>query len=357
MHPAFPHRKLAGPRRVMLNKAIMIIACPACNTRYVVPDSAVGVEGRTVRCAKCKHSWFQEGPEIAPPPPQAPVEQPAPPPAPEPVRATAAEPVPEPEPEPEATPEAEPAPRQVPQVEVSAPRVDYDWSPAEPTADGLDREASNEPETPEIPAPALDEAQSGFDAGLPPPAPVRDEAVDDDAPVPAPPVYVDPGYSAYGAGEDYQSHFAHEPLLAPRRNPARMWTLAAVLFATISVAAIGATAWYGLPNWMPFAERTFAEGQPGLKLDFPARKQDRHQLPNGTWFFGASGTVTNQSQTTQSVPSVLIVLRDERGRIVHSAVVRPPKRVLAPGETVEINEALVPVPKSGVRAEFGWKPN
>lgn len=39
----------------------MIIACPACETRYVVPDSAIGVDGRTVRCAKCKHSWFQDG--------------------------------------------------------------------------------------------------------------------------------------------------------------------------------------------------------------------------------------------------------------------------------------------------------
>ena len=41
----------------------MIIACPACATRYVVPDSAIGIEGRTVRCAKCKHSWFQDGPD------------------------------------------------------------------------------------------------------------------------------------------------------------------------------------------------------------------------------------------------------------------------------------------------------
>ncbi|MEC9109264.1 MAG: MJ0042-type zinc finger domain-containing protein, partial [Pseudomonadota bacterium] len=42
----------------------MIIACPACATRYVVPDSAIGIDGRTVRCAKCKHSWFQDGPDV-----------------------------------------------------------------------------------------------------------------------------------------------------------------------------------------------------------------------------------------------------------------------------------------------------
>ncbi|MGJ8536268.1 MAG: MJ0042-type zinc finger domain-containing protein [Parasphingopyxis sp.] len=57
----------------------MILVCPSCSTRYLVPDTAIGIEGRQVRCANCKNSWFAEGPDAIaaapPPPPPTPVQQ------------------------------------------------------------------------------------------------------------------------------------------------------------------------------------------------------------------------------------------------------------------------------------------
>ena len=304
----------------------MIIACPACATRYVVPDSAIGVEGRTVRCAKCRHSWFQDGPELAAPvaPAPAPVEPeivPAPPPAPEPADEQGWDQPPAvvAEPEPSSPQEPEPAPA--------------DWDHPQP-AQWNDTPAVVSEFEPEASAPVT----YGEDDIPPPPPGAVPLSVEEREP------------------EDNYSRFAHEPLFRPRRNPARMWTLAAALFAVVALGAVAATAWFGLPSWMPFAHPLFAEDQPGLTLDFPAKMQGQRPLSDQTWFFEANGTVTNVSQAARSVPTILAVLKDARGRIVFSAELHSPKRVLAPGESVSINEALVSVPKAAVKAEYGWKP-
>ena len=178
-----------------------------------------------------------------------------------------------------------------------------------------------------------------------------------------PPAFADEasGYSAPAEDrswdeDDSYSSFAHEPPFRPRLNTLKLWTWAAAAFAVVSLAAIGAVAWYGLPDWMPLARQTFAEAQPDLVLDFPANRQDRRTLPNGTEFFGASGTVTNVGRARRTVPTILIVLRDARERIVYSWEVAPAKRQLAPGESVSVNEAVTDVPKSAMIAEIGWKP-
>ena len=76
----------------------MILTCPSCGTRYSVDGAKFPSQGRTVRCAKCGHSWHQ-APEAAAepeavrdtPPPAPPAEA-----ASGPVPGSAPEPVPDP---------------------------------------------------------------------------------------------------------------------------------------------------------------------------------------------------------------------------------------------------------------------
>ena len=207
----------------------MIIACPACATRYAVPDDAIGIDGRTVRCAKCRHSWFQEGPELKPETVAAPVPRVAPPPPP----------------------------------------------PAAPPP-SVETPATVEPHAP-VAAPAPPSTEAAVPDSLADAAPIP-AARYEDAAVVNRRADIDESWE-HGGG--YASPFEHAAPFRPRRNPAKMLMIAAVLFATV---VLGATAWvwrYGLPGWVPGSSATFAEAQPELVLDFPPNRQDRRTLRNG----------------------------------------------------------------------------
>lgn len=274
----------------------MIIQCPACSTRYVVPDTAIGVEGRTVRCAKCRESWFQEGP------------------------------VPEAAGEPAAGPVSAPPP-------ASAAGV-------APQAMASGNAGLAEPVAASAPAPTRSRMRNSEDVEFAPVTP------------PQPPLPT--GEARYDA--DAASQFDARPPFRQRRNPLKLWTWAAGIFAVVAAGLIFAVSYYGLPDWVPVSRPTFAAAQPDLQLSFPAEQQERRQLPNGTEFFGASGTVTNIGTVERALPTLLIVLRDGRDRIVYSWEVPPPQRMVAPGESVTINEAVTDIPRSARFAEIGWKP-
>lgn len=285
----------------------MIIACPACSTRYVVPDTAIGVDGRTVRCARCRHSWFQNGPEL-------------------PAREEAS---------------LEPAPVEAAPVATS-PEVPPQAS-ASPTPDAPPANAAAA--QPESDLPFARASQSGAVAG--------------EAEPPTPPPLPHPARRKLAPVEEAveQSPFEHQPPFRPRRNPTKLWTMAAVAFA-VTIAALGGAAWYfGVPQWIPGVNQTFGAGPADLVRSFPPEKQDRRQLPNGTEYFGLSGTVTNTGKEVRALPEILIVLRDSNDKVVKTWPVPPPQAELAPGESVTINAAVTDVPKSAKVAEIGWKPD
>lgn len=250
----------------------MILTCPACNTRYLVPDAAIGTTGRRVRCAACRHSWFQDAPVL----------------------------------------DLGPTP--------AAPNETGD-TPAESSFPLPESEAAPAPETEE------EAASPGPIPSSVEPRPVYGE---DDIPSATPA----PAYDA----------FAHEAPFRPRRNPARLWTLLAVIAAAVMLAAVAALAYFGPPA---ITARLGLASETKVPLIIEAtRPPERRTIPSGNELFSVTGRIINPTSQTQPVPDIHANLLDAQDRIVYAWTIARPVASLPPGGTVSFNGATLDVPKN-----------
>jgi hypothetical protein len=175
----------------------------------------------------------------------------------------------------------------------------------------------------------------------PPPAPMIDPVVREEAQT----------HSAPPPPADFQqrSQFAHEPPFRPRRNPAKIMTYAAIAFAAL-IAVTGGALWY--TGWLDGSFATSSKN-PGLKIVL----HDNLELgraADGSPYFIASGSIVNPTAERQSVPDMLVTLKDASGRSVFNWKMKAPVRSLAPGATADFSQLKRDVPLAASKISVNW---
>jgi hypothetical protein len=149
--------------------------------------------------------------------------------------------------------------------------------------------------------------------------------------------------------ENYDA-FAHEPPFRARRNPARMWTIVAIVAALLMMIATAAVYSFGVPELGVDIALPGRTATP-LKLEFTA---ENRTLESGNALLTVSGRIINPTQSVQRVPQLRAEVRNGAGKTVYSWSISPPVSELQPGQSATFNSAQTDMPADAAKLHLGF---
>jgi hypothetical protein len=144
--------------------------------------------------------------------------------------------------------------------------------------------------------------------------------------------------------------FAHKPPFRPRRNPAKLWTIAAVVAAGLMLLATAAI-WFGIPRIG--SEIGLPRSETPLKI---SGQIERQPLASGNSLLTLTGRITNPTDQVQRVPQIRAELLDSAGKAVYAWSISPPVSELQPRQSATFNSAEVNVPPSASTLSLKFGP-
>jgi predicted Zn finger-like uncharacterized protein len=287
---------------VQIGSEVMLIVCPNCATAYILDEAAIGPTGRTVRCARCKTSWFAGGPQAAS----------------------------------EVTADAEnafaqAAPQSTSSARGKAPPPSATQYAEELTAGNSKSLVATESEAPE--------AEPALIADAPPLVPPIEHE--------SPPPPTAEAAQAERDSEDNESFDARRRRMQARRKQSRRssrWTALILVLVGINVALVGARG--EVVRYLPQTASLFAAiGLPvNLRgLQFEDVKISK-ETQDGLTIVIAQGTIVSETGKPVEVPRLRFAMRNASGQEVYTWTMPPPRSILEPGARLPFR-SQIPAPK------------
>lgn len=307
----------------------MLIICPSCATSYMIDQAAVGPTGRTVRCARCKATWFAGGTAPAAP---APTTRAAPD-----VNAFVDGVI--------AEAEAKSGPaRNKPQPAASlrdALAAHHGGAGDDFGGDSDHEGGEPDPASARAAKPAMPRAEPF--AGRDEPAQIAD------GPSLVPPIEHEPLPDAEAVpDEEAESFTARRDRLRARRKKSRLssrWTALALVLVAFNVALVGAR--HEVVRYLPQTASLFAA------IGLPVNLRELHfdnvriarETEDNVAILIVEGSIVSDASSPVEVPRLRFAARDKAGQEVYTWTMLPERSILQPGEKLPFRSRLAAPPK------------